>query len=139
MKLGNLIIDYRKRMNISQREFSRRCDLSNSYISFLEKEVNPKTGKPLIPTLEQYKKLADGMGITVHRLFELLDDDAPVDLGASPSEPVPDDQPKNDDIRLLIRGFNKLSPEQVATAKQVMKAMFAEYAEYFDSEKESDE
>lgn len=80
MKLSELIRDYRKTMNISQREFSRRCNLSNTYISFLENEKNPKTGRPLIPTLEQYRKIADGMGMTVHRLFELLDDDAPVDL-----------------------------------------------------------
>ena len=48
------------------------------------------------------------------------------------------DLPKNDDIRLLIRGLNKLSPEQVEQAKNVMKAMFVQYADYFDSEKEND-
>ncbi len=80
MKLSELIRDFRQRTNISQREFSRKCDLSNTYISFLENEKNPKTGRPLIPTLEQYKKLADGMGITVQHLFELLDEDAPVDV-----------------------------------------------------------
>lgn len=85
MKLSELIRDYRKTMNISQREFSRKCNLSNTYISFLEKEMNPKTGRPLVPTLEQYHKIATGMGITVQRLFELLDDDAPVDLRADSS------------------------------------------------------
>ena len=80
MKLSELIRDYRKRENISQREFSRKCDLSNTYISFIENEKNPKTGQPLVPTLENYKKLADGMGMTVQQLFEMLDDDAPVDL-----------------------------------------------------------
>jgi transcriptional regulator with XRE-family HTH domain len=35
------------------------------------------------------------------------------------------DEPKNDDIRLLIRGLNKLTPEQVAQAKSVFRAMFA--------------
>lgn len=80
MKLSDLILDFRKRTNISQREFSRRCHLSNTYISFLENERNPKTDRPIIPTLEQYKKLADGMGITVQNLFEQLDEDAPVDI-----------------------------------------------------------
>lgn len=80
MKLSDLIRDFRKRTNISQREFSRRCDLSNTYISFLENEKNPKTDRPIIPTLEQYKKLADGMEITVQNLFEQLDEDAPVDI-----------------------------------------------------------
>ena len=112
MKLSELIIDYRKKMNISQREFSRKCDLSNTYISFIENEKNPKTGRPLVPNLE---------------------------LGVSSSEPFPDDLPKNDDIRLLIRGLNKLSPDQVRQAKNVMKAMFAQYADYFDSEKEIDQ
>ena len=32
---------------------------------------------------------------------------------------------KTDDIRLLIRGLNKLSPEQVEQAKNVFRAMFA--------------
>ena len=35
------------------------------------------------------------------------------------------DQPKNDDIRLLIRGLNKLSPDQIEQAKNVFRAMFA--------------
>ena len=117
MKLSNLIIDYRKRMNISQREFSRRCDLSNSYISFLEKEINPKTGKPLIPTLEQYKKIADGMGITVHRLFELLDEDSPVDLHHTSSEDPDLDRLEalHQDPRLgmLFDRSRKMKPEDV--------------------------
>ena len=34
------------------------------------------------------------------------------------------DQPKNDEIRLLIRGLNKLSPAQVEQATSVFRAMF---------------
>ena len=48
------------------------------------------------------------------------------------------DQPKTDDIRLLIRGLNRLSPDQVSQAINVMKAMFNQYADYFD-EKENDQ
>jgi DNA-binding XRE family transcriptional regulator len=111
-------------MQISQREFARRCGLSNSYISFIENETNPRTGRPMVPTLEQYQKIAAGMDMTVHQLFELLDEDAPVDLRPSSPVPPPED-PKSDDIRLLIRGLNRLSPEQVAQAKNVFRAMFA--------------
>ncbi len=85
MKLSTIISEYRASMQISQREFARRCNLSNSYISFLEKETNPKTGKPMAPTLVQYKKLADGMNMSVQQLFEILDNDAPVDLNPLPS------------------------------------------------------
>ena len=48
------------------------------------------------------------------------------------------DQPKNDDVRLLIRGLNKLSPEQLEQATNMMKIMFAKYADYFDKEKNDD-
>lgn len=125
MKLSELIIDYRQRMNISQREFSRRCNLSNSYISFIEKEMNPKTGKPLVPTLEQYKKLADGMGISVHRLFELLDDDAPVNLRSSlPTDDDDDFQPEDNDFRIFVRDSSKLTPEQFKMARGLLRAAF---------------
>lgn len=138
MKLSEIIIDYRKRMNISQREFSRRCGLSNTYISFLENEKNPKTGKPMVPTLEIYKKLADAMEISVHHLFELLDEDAPVDLRSSAMEEIPQTDPARPEIRLLIRGLSKLSPAQVEQATNMMRIMFSEYADYFE-EKENDQ
>ena len=124
MKLSDLIIKYRTRMNISQREFSRKCDLSNTYISFIENEKNPKTGRPVVPTLEQYKKIANGMGITVQRLFELLDDDAPVDLGGSVSEPSDPDLPDDSDFRLFVRDSSKLSPEQFIMARSILRAAF---------------
>lgn len=49
------------------------------------------------------------------------------------------DQPKNEDIRLLINGLNRLSPEQIAQAKNMMKIMFAQYADYFENEKEDNQ
>lgn len=101
MKLSAIIADYREKMQISQREFARRCDLSNSYISFLEKETNPKTGRPMVPTLIQYKKIATGMNMTVQQLFEMLDDDAPVDL--NPSANV---------LRSPVSSFGYLSEEE---------------------------
>ena len=134
MKLSELIIDYRSRMNISQREFSRKCSLSNTYISFLENEKNPKTGKPLIPTLEQYKKLADGMGMTVQHLFELLDDDAPVDL----SVPAPDDYapPHTVEARSLAKGIDTMPKEQ---REAILNMMMGLYPGIFEKGTENDD
>ena len=50
-----------------------------------------------------------------------------------------DDQPKNDDVRLLIRGLNKLSPEQLEQATNMMRIMFAKYADYFTKEETDNE
>ena len=122
MKLSTIISDYRKRLQISQREFARRCGLSNSYISFIENELNPRTGRPMVPTLEQYRKIAAGMDLSVHQLFGLLDEDAPVDLHA---DPVPESStPNQDEIRILIPGISKLPPEQVERMKKVFLASF---------------
>ena len=83
MKLSVIIRNYRMNNDLSQREFAKRCGLSNSYVSFIEKELNPKTGRPLVPTLEQYGNLARGMGMSIQSLFELLDEDSPVNLSTS--------------------------------------------------------
>lgn len=50
------------------------------------------------------------------------------------------DAPQTDDIRLLVRGLNKLSPEQVKQAKNVIKAMFSvTNPELFEGEKDNDD
>lgn len=49
-----------------------------------------------------------------------------------------DDQPKNDDVRLLVRGFNQFTPDEIDQAKAMMKIMFAKYAKYFEEEKSDD-
>ena len=96
MKLSAIITEYRRKMNISQREFARACDLSNSYISFLENEVNPRTGRPIVPTIDQYRTLASGMQISVHELFKLMDEDSPVNIA------VPDDSLDEEERRLIF-------------------------------------
>ena len=40
------------------------------------------------------------------------------------TKPQSSEIPKNDEIRLLVRDLNKLSPEQVEQAKSVFRAMF---------------
>ena len=82
MKLGDLIREYRDSHDLSQRQFANQCDLSNGYISILEKGINPSTGKPVTPTLPQLKKLADGMRMTLSELFEKADD-MPLDIGSN--------------------------------------------------------
>lgn len=79
MKLGDLIREYREQHDLSQRQFADRCDLSNGYISILEKGANPNTGKPVTPTIPQLKKLASGLGMSMMDMLELVDD-MPIDI-----------------------------------------------------------
>ena len=49
----------------------------------------------------------------------------------------PADEPKNEDIRILVRQLNKLSPEQLEQAKAMFKVMFApQYNDMFTKEED---
>lgn len=75
MTIGEIIIKYKKEHNnLSQREFSRQCGLTNGTISMYESGINPKTKKPITPQLPTLNKLAKGMGISIDTLFEMADD-----------------------------------------------------------------
>ena len=78
--------------------------------------------------LENLEKMASLFGTTPGYLAGWSDD----------NPHPPDDLPANDDVRLLIRGLNKLSPEQLEQATNMMKVMFTKYADYFTKENDHD-
>lgn len=79
MTLRELIKEYRTEHGLSQRQFAAACSMSNGYISMLENNLNPRTGLPVIPSLDALKKISDGMGISLSELFQ-ASEDIPVDL-----------------------------------------------------------
>lgn len=80
MTLGECVKEYREYHKLSQRQFAEMCELSNAYISILEKNLNPKTGEPPVPTVGVYKKIASAMGISMQSLMEKANE-SPVSLG----------------------------------------------------------
>lgn len=82
MTLSELIIEYRHDHGLSQRQMASQCSLSTGYISLIEKETNPQTGKPMVPSLTVLNKLAKGMGITLDKLLSVCDD-MPVDISTT--------------------------------------------------------
>lgn len=80
MKLGELIAAYRKDHHMSQRQFAKKCgDMSNGYVSMLENDYNPATGKSITPTIDKLICIASGMDMTLTELLEKADD-MPVDI-----------------------------------------------------------
>lgn len=75
MKLNDLIKKYRFSNNLSLRAFAKKSGLSYGYIYMLEKNINPKTQKPIKPTLEAIKGVANGLDVSVDDLLKMLDDD----------------------------------------------------------------
>ncbi len=74
MKLSEIIKQYRKINNISAREFAKRCEISNAYISLIENEETKS------PTLEMLNKLANGMFISLNELIQYIDDETMVSI-----------------------------------------------------------
>lgn len=84
MTLGELIKEYRRTHDISQRQFASLCGLSNGYISMIEQNKNPKTQQPLTPSIPALNKIASILGYTLDELLTIADD-MPVTLSDSPT------------------------------------------------------
>lgn len=78
MHLGEIIKKYRNEHKISMDEFSSRSGISKAYISLLEKNKHPKTGKAIEPSITCIKQAAKGMNMDFDTLFSHLDGDITV-------------------------------------------------------------
>lgn len=75
MLLGDIIYKYRTENDLSLRAFANKCGLSYTYISMLEKNKDYRTGKPIAPTLESVKYIANAMGLSIDELLKIIDDE----------------------------------------------------------------
>lgn len=73
MTLGETIKNYRATHNMSMDSFSEKSGISKAYISLLEKNRHPKTGKEIAPSIQSIKQAAKGMNMSFDDLFALLD------------------------------------------------------------------
>ena len=134
MTLVELIKQYRKEHDLSQRQLALACDLSNGYISMLEREENPKTGQPITPTIGALKKLATGMHMTLGELLMAVDD-MPIDLGddglsgfAKISAPLKEGGLDDMDLE-LARLILSLSPEKKLDAIKYLRFLASDHAD----------
>lgn len=126
MDLKDILINYREDNRISQREFARRCGLSNAQISILEYGKNKQTGRKPTPDIITLKKLADGMGITLQTLLDMIGDSEYVGLNTRKDE-YPIVIPNTD---RFIRIMASMSPEDYET---IMKIYTRTYKRMKDS------
>lgn len=73
MTLGDLIKKYRTDNELSMAEFASKSGLSKAYISLLEKNKHPKTGKEITPSIDVIKKVADAIGMDFDDVFSSID------------------------------------------------------------------
>ena len=113
MTLGEYIKQYREEHGISQRKFIEMChgEMSTGYISMLEKNVNPATGKPVSPSIEVFKAVADATGVTLDYLMRKLDGSQEVTFTTSQRDAL---------IRKIIEVAETLPEEQLELGRALL-------------------
>lgn len=70
--LGDIIKKYRQDHDLSLREFSKKCGLSHTYIDKLEKGIDPRSQKPIEPTLDALEKISAAINLSLDKLLTML-------------------------------------------------------------------
>ena len=91
MTLGDIIKNYRTTHELSMDAFSERSGISKAYISLLEKNKHPKTGKEIAPSIQCIRQAAHGMCMDFDELFSLIDSKVNIEDITFPEhkEPLP--------------------------------------------------
>lgn len=119
MTLGKIISTYRKEKNISLRSFAERADLSHSYISALEKELDPRTKKPLTPTYDAIKKIAKAMHMNTNELINILDDQQPIIINSTDNYKKLDEIDNVEILEYLLKSKKIIDQSKILSSNEI--------------------
>lgn len=122
MHIGEFIYNYLIEHQMSQRQFAKRCNFSNGYISMLINNVNPKTGKPLVPSLTALLSISKAMGITLDELIDAVDD---LDVDISAAKNLPATENSNGRLNEFVDLFSQLTTEQQSLVISQIKGILS--------------
>lgn len=114
MTVGDLIVNYRAEHNISQRKFASLCGMSNAYLSMVEHNRNPQTGKPVTIGPKFLTAIANVMLLTPNELIQAVD---PGTIDYFPLDP---------DIKARVQRMD----EQREAVNNGIKVLHKEYEEF---------
>lgn len=93
MTLGELIKEYRTIHDLSMDEFAKKAKISKAYISILERNYNPASKNPPVPSLATIKAVSVAIGKDFNEVIMTLGDQDVCLFGVndeSPREIMPD-------------------------------------------------
>ena len=130
MTLSEIIAEYRTQHGLSQRQFAAQCGLSNGYISLLEKQMNPKTGKPVTPSLINLKKIAQGLHTSLDDILTMADD-IEIDLSKKPALDGEGGSldgifEVDSELEEIFDGIRRLSPSNRAKCAELVRLFLAD-------------
>lgn len=118
MTLGEFIKQYREETGMSMREFARKADLSNAYVSMLEKGIDGR-GNKIVPTIETINKVAMACGKEFKAVFDTLDFDYKIKVNTHQEPDLMVDLDNGE--KLLIEFYRKATPERQKIAMEILK------------------
>lgn len=138
--IGEMIKKYRQEHGMSMEEFASRCGLSKAYISLIERGKNTRSDKPIVPSIDTVKAIADVLGVDLNVLLRSMGYDAPMNtvITIEPgygdngyySEPdaaaLADELLHNEDLRVLFSASRDLTEEQMRDAYKYIKYLKAQ-------------
>lgn len=138
MLLGDIIKQYREEHQMSLQDFANLIGTSRSYIHMLEKNVNPSTNKPINPSIETLKLLANAMNMDLDFLLKQLDSEQQIylneeeykkqfektDILGNPVAPVPL-------LGSVKAGYNYLAQENWIGTIDVETSLVGDGKDYF--------
>lgn len=138
MLLGDIIKQYREDHQMSLQDFANLIGTSRSYIHMLEKNVNPSTNKPINPSIETLKLLANAMNMDLDFLLKQLDSEQQIylneeeykkqfektDVLGNPVAPVPL-------LGSVKAGYNYLAQENWIGTIDVETSLVGDGKDYF--------
>ena len=137
MTLGQLIYKYRTEHNLSQRKFAMKCQISNGYISMLEKGINPDTGKPVAVGIEKLKAISNAMNMTTDEVMRITDGDTQISLGKEHEDghdkkQLDESYVKIDDeiVRTLAIGAKEMPQDKKIQLDKLIRLMFEDFDDY---------
>jgi len=70
-RLGAFIKEWRKERSLGLRDLSKLTGISHAYLHVLEAGVDPRTNRPVSPTLQSLQKLSTGMDVALEVIISL--------------------------------------------------------------------
>lgn len=135
-KLGNFLKGYRDTHDLSLRNFAALSGLSHTYIEKIEKGSDPRSGKPVVPTINTLQALAKATGKTLLEILQIAGYVPDVStlkqrtaikkisdvLTQDPElKAFWDEMVQRDDLQILLRQVKDLTPEAIRRLNKYIK------------------
>jgi repressor LexA len=97
--------DYKRKktgLGMTMEDLANKSGLSKGYISMLEKGENPKTKKPIIPSIETFMGLAHALALDIDKMIGVIEPGQKISLASRGKTSWEKTLAKNHEVKNLV-------------------------------------